>query len=136
MVVPQNLESKISEKSDQNWSCNKLKTNSISRTQPASQIWWLSSQEGQNCCNFSFGPIFLKFRIWDIEVLSKLHADFQMNLWNSKKQLGLLVCTFKSLLCQIAINILYSTNPCWLIFFWPLFNRWYNKILTTRNGKT
>ena len=57
----QNLKSKISEKSGQNWSCNKLKTNSISRTQPASQIWRLSSQEGQNCGNFSFCPIFLKF---------------------------------------------------------------------------
>ena len=60
----QNLKSKISEKSGQNWSCNKLKTNSISQTQPAGQIWWLSSQEGQNCCNFSFVPIFVKFWIF------------------------------------------------------------------------
>ena len=57
----QNLKSKISEKSGQNWSCNKLKTNSISQTQLAGQKWWLSIQEGQNCCKFSFSQIFLIF---------------------------------------------------------------------------
>ena len=54
--------SKISKKSNENWSCYKLRTNSFSPRQPAGQIWWLSSQAGQNCSTFSFGPILLK--IW------------------------------------------------------------------------
>ena len=55
--------SKISKKSNENWSCYKLRTNSFSKRQPASQIWWLSSQAGQNCSTFRFSLIFLKFWI-------------------------------------------------------------------------
>ena len=55
--------SKISKKSNENWSCYKLRTNSFSQRQLAGQIWWLSSQAGQNCSTFSFGPILLKFWI-------------------------------------------------------------------------
>ena len=46
--VFQDLKSKISEKSDQNWGCARLKTNWSSRTQPISQFWRLPSQAGQS----------------------------------------------------------------------------------------
>ena len=63
LLVFQINKSKISEKSNENWSCYKLRTNSFSPRQPAGQIWWLSSQAGQNCSTFSFGRILLKFWI-------------------------------------------------------------------------
>ena len=60
------------------------KTNSISPTQPAGQIWWLFSQTGQSWSNFSFSPIFVKFWIYDSEVLIKLHIDYESVILRDK----------------------------------------------------
>ena len=84
------FKSKILGKLDQKWSCNSsalLGWRATKFGQPA-VFGWLNLFLA--CCNFSFGLIFLKFWILDFEVVIKIHADFQVNLWDFQKQLGLL----------------------------------------------
>ena len=70
--VIQDLKTKISEKSDQNWGCNS-----------SALLGWGAAKIGRSavfgcfnlflaCCNFSFDPNFLKFWIWGTELAMKL----------------------------------------------------------------
>ena len=78
LLVLQNVKSKISGKSDQNWSCN----SSALLGWRATKFGWPAVFGWLNlflaCCNFSFGLIFLKFWILDSEVVIKIHADYRV----------------------------------------------------------
>ena len=81
LLVLQNLKSKFSEESDQNWRCYSsalLGLRAIKFGRPA-VLGWMNLFLA--CSNF----IFLKFWIYYFEVQTNISADSELNLWDFEK---------------------------------------------------